>query len=144
VLVACDGQGRACIYALALQRLIGHFNFRQPVRQLAFAPDSHMFVAALEHGFKAYLVPSLTRSFEPLFLVRQVAHLHSEPVRGCCLAPDGRFLFTWGKDLLVKLSSIFYIPEYTPFEFATHKEKVVSAFMREDRAYTLDQAGVLY
>lgn len=79
---------------------------RSPLTSLCFSPDGQLLLGAGSRNIKIYQSPSLSKSVEPLVLVRKFINIHNDDLIHCEFSPDSRFIVSTSRDLTAAVYNV--------------------------------------
>lgn len=147
LLLSVDIDGRAILVNYKSHKVLHHFNFKEPVRDLKFSNDSTHFAVATTRFVQVWKTPDVTkdRQFAP-FVRHRVYAGHFADVVSLTWSRDSRFVISTSKDLTAKLFSLSSAEASTAMTFAGHKDTVVKAFFNatQEVIYSVSKDGALF
>ncbi|GAA93661.1 uncharacterized protein L969DRAFT_53454 [Mixia osmundae IAM 14324] len=146
VLLSIDMDGYCLMVNFKRGVVLHRFNFKQPVRDVAFSPDGRFILVTHGHQTQVWRTPShLAREFAPFVLHRTYTG-HYDDVLSVQWSPDSKCFLTTSKDMTAKLYTIDPIEGYRPKTFAGHRDHVLHAYFSQDgnTIYTIARDGVVF
>ncbi|CCG83142.1 U3 snoRNP-associated protein Utp1 [Taphrina deformans PYCC 5710] len=147
LLIAIDEDGHAVLVNFVRRTVLHHFNFKEPVREIQFAPDGKHFVVAVGKYVQAWRTPSYTedRDFAP-FVKHRVYTGHYDNVTSITWSKDSRFFLTASTDLTARIYSLDPEEGFVATTLGGHRDAVIDAYFSSDQEtiYTVSKDGALF
>jgi periodic tryptophan protein 2 len=124
--------GFACIVNAVTEAVLNHFNFKGNVGAIAFSNDSKFLACGVEKNLRVFERPPNHHHIEPLLLLKKYTAIHSEPITALEFSPDSRFVISASKDLTIRLTNLFTLPNFIPYVLSGHRDKILSLLVWED------------
>ncbi|OLL21793.1 Periodic tryptophan protein 2 [Neolecta irregularis DAH-3] len=147
LLLSVDENGRALLVNYVRRVVLHHFNFKEKVQDIQFAPDARHFAVALGRHVQVWKTPSFSedREFAPFVKHRQYTGCHAD-VTSITWSTDSRFFIASSKDLTARIFSLDPTPNFTPTTLSGHHDAIICAFFSKDQEciYTVSRDGALF
>ncbi|ORY78966.1 periodic tryptophan protein-like protein 2 [Protomyces lactucae-debilis] len=147
LLIAIDEDGHAVLVNFIRKTVLHHFNFKERVRDIQFAPDGRHFVVAVGRLLQAWRTPRFSddRDFAP-FVRHRVYTGHYDEITAITWAKDSRFFLTASQDLSARIYSLDPEEGFTATVLSGHRDHVVGSFFSADQEtiYTVSRDGALF
>lgn len=147
LLIAIDEDGHAVLVNFMRRTVLHHFNFKEPVREIQFAPNGKYFAVAVGKYVQVWRTPthSEDRDFAP-FVRHRVYTGHYDSVTSITWSNDSRFFLTASKDLSARIFSLDPEEGFVPTTLSGHRDSVINAFFSKDQEtiYTISKDGALF
>lgn len=147
LLLAIDEDGHAVLVNVNRRTVLHHFNFKEVVREIQFAPNGKYFAVAVDKHIQVWRTPVYTgdRDFAP-FVRHRVYTGHYDSVTSITWSKDSRFFLTGSKDLTSRIYSLDPVEGFTATTLSGHREAVINAFFSVDQetVYTVSKDGALF
>lgn len=147
LLIAIDEDGHAVLVNFIRRTVLHHFNFKEPVRELQFAPDGKHFVIAVGKYVQAWRTPahSEERDFAP-FVKHRVYTGHYDRVTAITWSRDSRFFLTASADLSARIFSLDPEEGFVATTLGGHRDAVINAYFSLDQEtiYTVSKDGAVF
>lgn len=131
ILLAIDDEGHLLMANVFRRVVVHHLNLKGKVADLKFSPDGRWVAFAIGRLVQVWATPALERSFTP-FALHQTFGGHGDDVLSLSWSADSLFIASGGKDMNVKVHSVYKLPGYTPPSLTGHRSSVRAVFFGND------------
>ncbi|CAN6673775.1 periodic tryptophan protein 2 [Trichomonascus vanleenenianus] len=147
LMLSIDNDGRAILVNFVRRTVIHHFNFKDRVLDVKFAPDGQHFAVAAGRHIQVWRTPGASeqKQFAP-FIRHRIYTGHFAEVTSITWSGDSRFFLTSSKDLTARVYSLNSRDSAAATTLAGHRDAVVGAFFSSDQEsiYTVSKDGALF
>lgn len=128
------------------EAVLNYFNFKGNVGAIVFSKDSKFLACGIEKNLRIFERPPNHHHIEPLLLLKKYTSIHSEPITSVEFSPDSRFVVSASKDLTIRITNLFTIPEFIPYILSGHRAKILSLLVLEDfsRIFSISRDGHVF
>jgi periodic tryptophan protein 2 len=131
ILLAVDDEGHMLMANVFRRVVVHHLNLKGKVADLRFSPDGKWVAFALGRLVQVWATPALERSFTP-FALHQTFGGHGDDVLSLAWSADSLFIASGGKDMTVKVHSVYKLPGYAPPSLTGHRSSIRAVFFGTD------------
>lgn len=147
LLIAIDEDGHAVLVNYVRRTVLHHFNFKETIREISFAPNGKYFAVAVDKFVQVWKTPAYTedRDFAP-FVRHRVYTGHYDAVSSITWSNDSRFFLTGSKDLTSRIYSLDPEEGFVATTLSGHRDAVINAFFSKDQEtiYTVSRDGAVF
>lgn len=104
LLLLIDEDGRCLVVSTESQIALHRFNFKKPVRAVAFSPCGNFLAVTMDRKIQVWRSPGLRRDFTAFSLVKECRG-HTDTVTCLRWSADSSFILSGSKDRTVRISA---------------------------------------